>query len=330
MRYAGPMARYVGAAEAARQLGVQRATLYAYVSRGLIGRRVAVDGRTSLYSVDDLEHLARRVRRRDAEVVPRPSLDVQIVTTVTTLDEDGVRYRGHDVAELARTSSFERVAELLWTGTLPDEVAWPRPDPADRSLAQRRRPRRRRTAAPGNGGRRQRTRCPPCRATTRATAARRLLGVAPTVLGEPDDAATGLAGRAPGGVLEAGRGPRRWRRSSTGRSSCSPTTSWPRARSRSGSPARRGRRRTRRSPPGWPWSKARSTAPPPTSPTSCSSSASERGAATGRRRTAAGARAPTRLRPQDLQGRRPPPGPVAGGHRPPARPARPRRRPRPT
>jgi citrate synthase len=186
------MARYVGAAEAARQLGVRRATLYAYVSRGLIGRRVAVDGRTSLYSVDDLDHLARRVRRREAE--PRPSLDVQIVTTVTTLDESGVRYRGHDVAELARTSSYERVAELLWTGTLPDEVAWSRPDPADRSLAY--------DVGRVIGG----PSLPTMVAVASAlgtrhpnddppAAARRLLGVAPAILGASDDGSGPLAAR---------------------------------------------------------------------------------------------------------------------------------------
>jgi citrate synthase len=131
------MARYVGAAEAARQLGVQRATLYAYVSRGFIERRVAVDGRTSLYSVDDLERLTGRGRRREGDALPRPSLDVQIATSITTLDEDGVRYRGHDVAELARTASFERVAELLWTGVLPDHAEWPSPDPTDVALVRR-------------------------------------------------------------------------------------------------------------------------------------------------------------------------------------------------
>jgi citrate synthase len=131
------MARYVGAAEAARQLGVQRATLYAYVSRGFIERRVAVDGRTSLYSVDDLERLTGRGRRREVDALPRPSLDVQIATSITTLDEDGVRYRGHDVAELARTASFERVAELLWTGVLPDHAVWPSPEPSDVALARR-------------------------------------------------------------------------------------------------------------------------------------------------------------------------------------------------
>lgn len=139
------MSRFVAAAEAARQLGVQRATLYAYVSRGLIERRVAVDGRTSLYSIDDIERLAGRSRRRD--VAPRPSLDVQIVTDITVLDEDGVSYRGHDVAALAETATFERVAELLWTGDLPaGDVAWPEPIDADRLAV------REATAAVGGDG----------------------------------------------------------------------------------------------------------------------------------------------------------------------------------
>src|SRR5215216_4457627 len=105
------MTRYVGAGEASRLLGVQRSTLYAYVSRGLIHRRVAVDGRTSLYSVDDVESLAGRVRKRETE--PRPSLDVQISTGITVLDETRVTYHGHDVAALARTCRYEQVCELL-------------------------------------------------------------------------------------------------------------------------------------------------------------------------------------------------------------------------
>ena len=61
------MTQFVGATEAARRLGVQKATLYAYVSRGVIDRRMAADGRTSLYAVDDLEALAGRGRRSPAE-----------------------------------------------------------------------------------------------------------------------------------------------------------------------------------------------------------------------------------------------------------------------
>ena len=64
MHYPAPVTRFVGATEAARLLGVQKATLYAYVSRGLIARRVAVDGRTSLYAVDDIDTHAERIRRR--------------------------------------------------------------------------------------------------------------------------------------------------------------------------------------------------------------------------------------------------------------------------
>jgi citrate synthase len=127
------MTRYVGAGEAARLLGVQRATLYAYVSRGLIDRRVAVDGRTSLYAVDDVEALAGRVRRREGE--PRPSLDVQIATAVTTLDESGVRYRGWDVAELSRTCSFEQITGLLWHGVVRPERVWDPPDEGDLATA---------------------------------------------------------------------------------------------------------------------------------------------------------------------------------------------------
>jgi citrate synthase len=127
------VSRFVGAGEAARLLGIQKATLYAYVSRGLIQRRVAVDGRTSLYAVDDVEALVGRGRRREVE--PRPSLDVQIVTGVTTLDESGVRFLGHDVAELSRTATYEQVAELLWTGSLGPDPTWPPPKPDDLATA---------------------------------------------------------------------------------------------------------------------------------------------------------------------------------------------------
>jgi citrate synthase len=174
-----PMSRYVGASEAARLLGIQKATLYAYVSRGLIGRRVAVDGRTSLYAVDDVESLAGRVRKREAE--PRPSLDVQIVTGVTTLDESGVRYLGRDVATLSRAYTFEQVAELLWTGELGSEQTWGPPAPDDLATAVAV------TAAVGKNG------VPALIAVASAlavrqpadgpaAAARRLIGVAPAVV----------------------------------------------------------------------------------------------------------------------------------------------------
>ena len=113
------MTTFVGSAEAARLLGVTTPTLYAYVSRGIVQRRTAVDGRTSLYARDEIEQLATRSRRR--QPTERPSIDVRINSAITELQDEGVSYRGHDVATLAENPRFEQVAELLWSGTLPAE-----------------------------------------------------------------------------------------------------------------------------------------------------------------------------------------------------------------
>lgn len=119
-----PVTRFVGSREAAELLGVSKPTLYAYVSRGLIARRAAADGRTSLYAADDLERLAARARRRGRG--ERATIDVQIASGITQLEEGSVRYRGHDAVALARTHRFEQVAELLWTGALPGALPrWP-------------------------------------------------------------------------------------------------------------------------------------------------------------------------------------------------------------
>ena len=117
------MTTMIGATEAAHLLGVSKPTLYAYVSRGLVERHTAIDGRTSLYPRDQIERLASRGRTRTP--TERPSIDVQITSAITRLDDTELRYRDHDVAELARWASFEQVAELLWTGELPgDRPRW--------------------------------------------------------------------------------------------------------------------------------------------------------------------------------------------------------------
>lgn len=109
-------------------------TLYAYVSRGLIRRRVGPDGRRSLYDRDDIEALSHRGRSRTSP--PRPSIDVQVTSAITSLDEQGPTYRGCPVVELARSATFEQVAELLWTGDLVGRrIRWSVPSAADRELA---------------------------------------------------------------------------------------------------------------------------------------------------------------------------------------------------
>jgi citrate synthase len=100
------------ATEAAGRLGVKPATLYAYVSRGLLGRDKAADGRASLFHADEVERLARRGRpRRPAGVA-----DITVESAITEITGDSLRFRGLDATRLAVSRTFEEVAELLWTG----------------------------------------------------------------------------------------------------------------------------------------------------------------------------------------------------------------------
>ncbi len=52
------------AAAAAGRLGIKQATLYAYVSRGVLTRARAADGRGSLFDADEVERLRRMGARR--------------------------------------------------------------------------------------------------------------------------------------------------------------------------------------------------------------------------------------------------------------------------
>jgi len=109
------MAFSMTAAQAADRLGVKQATLYAYVSRGVLGRGKAVDGRGSLFDPDEVERLALRGRPRR----PAGAVDITVESAITEITADSLRFRGLDATRLAVTRTFEEVAELLWTGELP-------------------------------------------------------------------------------------------------------------------------------------------------------------------------------------------------------------------
>jgi len=133
---------WISAAEAARNLDVTRATLYAYVSRGFI-RSEAGPGasRARRYSRDDVERLRRRAaERRDPDKVAAHALQwgmPVLESSITLITDDTLYYRGHDVVSLAHDASVEAVASLIWTGRLDDrrpEFAPPAPSvPAPRS-----------------------------------------------------------------------------------------------------------------------------------------------------------------------------------------------------
>jgi citrate synthase len=111
------MTEWIGAAEAARRLGIKPASLYAYVSRGVLARRPAPGGRGSLYDAGEIATLARKGRPRRAAA----GTELVIETAVTEIAGGRLRYRGQDVMELAVSRSFEEVALLLWGGGTDDE-----------------------------------------------------------------------------------------------------------------------------------------------------------------------------------------------------------------
>jgi citrate synthase len=118
----GAGGRRLSTAEAAARLGVKPATLYAYVSRGLLGRERAPDGRTSTFDPAELDRLARPGRPRRGR---RPAAELVVPSALTAIDQGQPWYRGLAVADLAATRGFEEVAEWLWTGRFPDRVpAW--------------------------------------------------------------------------------------------------------------------------------------------------------------------------------------------------------------
>ncbi|HEY6596748.1 MAG TPA: citrate/2-methylcitrate synthase [Asanoa sp.] len=102
---------WLSAAEAAARLGVKPATLYAYVSRGVLSRRRSPAGR-SVFDAADVELLARRGRPRR----PVGVSEVVIESAITALGADRPFYRGRDALELAAWARFEAVAQWLWTG----------------------------------------------------------------------------------------------------------------------------------------------------------------------------------------------------------------------
>src|ERR1700730_17326653 len=113
------MADWIGAAEAAERLGVKPATLYSYVSRGVLRRRRAPGGRGSHFDPGEVEALSRRGRpRREARLG-----EFVIESGLTEIAGDRLRFRGMDAAELAVQRSFEEVAALLWTGSFASTEA---------------------------------------------------------------------------------------------------------------------------------------------------------------------------------------------------------------
>jgi citrate synthase len=118
-----PPARYLTAKEAAALLSVKEATLYAYVSRGLIRSQAVSDTpRQHLYLAEDVQQLAeRKAQRRDPAKAARDALHwgtPMLDSALTLITEQTLYYRGYDAVCLAQERTLEEVAALLWTGEM--------------------------------------------------------------------------------------------------------------------------------------------------------------------------------------------------------------------
>ena len=123
-------AGYLSREEAIQLLGVKAPTLYTYVSRGLLRSVPGANKKVKLYLREDLERLRARSHARSGErFTANDGLrwgEPIIQTSITQLTGSGPKYRNRLAVELAAArSTFESVAELLWSGTLfDDHVSW--------------------------------------------------------------------------------------------------------------------------------------------------------------------------------------------------------------
>ena len=112
---------YLSAKEASAELEVSLATLYAYVSRGLIRSESVGTSRAKRYRGDDVRALL--ARRRPSAIEEKkgtkalswgaPVLD----SSITLIGDHGLFYRGRDAIKLSEDATLENVATLLWNAT---------------------------------------------------------------------------------------------------------------------------------------------------------------------------------------------------------------------
>jgi citrate synthase len=122
-------------------LGISKATLYAYVSRGLIEAEAdRADPRRRLYRVSDVARLkGNKAVGRKRETIAAQALDWgtgALPSRITLVDRNRLFYRGQDAGELAGSASLEDVARLLWDCRDEDPFV-DQPDPGADSLSKK-------------------------------------------------------------------------------------------------------------------------------------------------------------------------------------------------
>ena len=129
-----PLKPYLSSREVTAILDISAATLYSYVSRGLIRSELSPDdSRQRRYLAEDVRRLAeRKAARRDPAQAAQGALrwgTPVLDSALTLITENGLYYRGFDALRLAQEATFEEVAALLWTGNKSDATTLFSSDP---------------------------------------------------------------------------------------------------------------------------------------------------------------------------------------------------------
>lgn len=108
---------WLNSQQAAAMLGVQRASLYAYVSRGLLRAHSQPGSRGHVYARIDVQRLARqRQTVRNPAQLARSTLDwgtPVLRSAITQVSQGQLYYRGRDALQWAQHASLEDTAALL-------------------------------------------------------------------------------------------------------------------------------------------------------------------------------------------------------------------------
>ena len=122
MKNSAPL--YLSAREAAGELGISTASLYAYVSRGLIRSEPTEDARARRYRADDVRALkSRRAPQAAAARTGDGEATALVVSAVSTITPDGPVYRGVGAVGLSDEATLEQAATLLWDANRADPFA---------------------------------------------------------------------------------------------------------------------------------------------------------------------------------------------------------------
>jgi citrate synthase len=106
-----PAGPWITTTEAAQRLGVKRATLYAYVSRGVLRSERRPGQQESLFDRAQIDAMASSTR---APGGPQPVLRFRSIATSVSSQLDGdLLYRGRPLADLVALDSFDEAAAVV-------------------------------------------------------------------------------------------------------------------------------------------------------------------------------------------------------------------------